>query len=150
MNFGNWKCNFASSIPPGVVRTTFFMILLGCAALWLGYTYYLELVSTRSLAPGRVRMRQRYIDSQFATRGIFLSSHLALSAQKMSGGVRVKRRRRRKRRHKSSLIKYWKALSSRLWQALLRLFVVGLVGIVYLMSFHRSGPPGGPSVLELL
>ena len=95
MNLGNWNCNFASSflsmaIPPGVVRTTFFMILLGCAALWLGYTYYLENLSTRSLAPGRVHMRQRYIDSQFAIRGIFLSTHLALSAQTMSGGVRVK------------------------------------------------------------
>ena len=134
MYLGNWNCIFASSLlsmstPSGVVRATFFTILLGCAALWLGYTYFLGNLSTRSHAPGRVNLRQRYIDSQFAIRGIFLSTHLVLSAQKMGGGVRLKCRRRRKRRHKSSLIKYWKALSSRLWLASLRLLVFGLFRI---------------------
>ena len=46
MYLGNWNCIFASSLlsmstPSGVVRATFFTILLGCAALWLGYTYFL-------------------------------------------------------------------------------------------------------------
>ena len=74
-------------------------------------------------------MRQRHIDSQFAIRGIFLSTHIAFSARSMSGGTLVKRRRRRKRRHKSCFSKIWKALSARFWIASLRLLVVGLFGI---------------------
>ena len=107
MNLEYWYCSFAACLstgisPSGAERLASYTILLGCAVLWYGYTR----LSRTSAACARhschvdrgARCRQRFLDSQFETRVILLSSGIAYAARSMRGGIRVTQRRRRIRR----------------------------------------------------
>ena len=124
MYLGYWYCSFAACLsigfsPSGAERLASYIILLGCAVLWYGYTQLFRTTTARARHSCHFDRCLKSFDSQFSLYCIPTATYIVLSARMTAGGMRLTMRRRRRRR-KVSHPSWWTVCS--------RTLICGLLG----------------------
>ena len=95
MNLEYWYCSFAACLssgisPSGAERLASYIILLGCAVLWYGYTQLFRTNAACARHSCHIDRCQKFFDSQYSQYCIPTATYIVLSARMTAGRYATK------------------------------------------------------------